>query len=115
MQIKFKNLDRSQMVIEIVKERFDVVIEKFPELTSSGLIITLEMENSPIQAGPDFFKVKVNIKNGRYSGIIISKSNSNLHHALADVVGHMLELLNRFGDKKRVVSINQKRKALNIL
>ena len=114
MQIKFKNLDRSNMVVEIVKERFESILNKFPDLNSSSIAITLEMENSPVQTGPDLFKVKVNIKNGKYSGLVLSKDNSNLHHALSDVVGNMQELLTRHSDKKRAVSINKGRKSLGI-
>ena len=113
MQIHFKNLDKSQLAIEIVEEKFHSLIEKFPLLSMASLYIILEMENSPIQAGPDFFKVKVFVKNGKYRGVVLSKSNTNLYHALSEVIEHMLELLNRFGDKKRVVAINKSRKELS--
>ena len=60
------------------------------------------MENSPLQAGPDLFKVKLHVSRGRYDGITVEKSDSNLYVALAEVVDHMLEVLNRFGDRARV-------------
>jgi len=115
IQIKFKNLERSQLAVEIVNERFESLVEKFPKLNSSKITITLEMENSPLQAGPDHFQVKVHISNGVYSGITLAKSHSNLYLALADLVDHMLEVLNRFTDKKRVLRISKTRKALNFL
>ncbi len=59
------------------------------------------MENSPHQAGPDLFKVKIYISQGRYNGITIEKTNSNLYAALAELAEHMLEALNRFGDRAR--------------
>lgn len=102
IQVKFKNLEKSQMAREAAEERIENLIAKFPDLSKSKIQVTLEMENSPTQAGPDLFKVKCHVIGGRYDGITIEKEDSNLYVALADVVEHMLEKLNRFGDKVRV-------------
>lgn len=102
IQVKFKNLEKSEMAREAVQERIEVLIEKFPDLSGSKIQVTLEMENSPSQAGPDLFKVKLHVSRARYDGITVEKSDSNLYVALAEVVDHMLEVLNRFGDRARV-------------
>ncbi len=102
LQVKFKNLDKSELAREAVHERIGAVIEKFPDLNESKVQVTLEMENSPLQAGPDLFKVKLHVSRGRYARITIEKADSNLYVALAEVVDHMLETLNRFGDRNRV-------------
>lgn len=102
IQVKFKNLDKSEMAREAVQERIEVLTDKFPDLNESKIQVTLEMENSPLQAGPDLFKVKLHVVRGRYDGITVEKSDSNLYVALAEVVDHMLEVLNRFGDRARV-------------
>lgn len=102
IQIKFKNLKKSEMARKSVQDRIEPLTDKFPDLSESKLLVTLEMENSPTQAGPDLFKVKLHISRGRYNGITIEKADSNLYVALAEVVDHMLEKLNRFGDRVRV-------------
>jgi ribosome-associated translation inhibitor RaiA len=102
IQIKFKNLEKSEMAREAVEERLEALADKFPDLGAGTMLVTLEMENSPTQAGPDFFKVKVHISRGRYRGITVKKADSNLYVALAEVVDHMLEKLNRHGDRVRV-------------
>lgn len=102
IQVKFKNLKKSQIAMDAVVDRFEPLLEKFPDLQSSRVQVTLEMENSPTQAGPDLFKVKLCVLRGRYDGITLDKSDSNLYVALADVIEHMLESLNRLGDKTRV-------------
>ena len=102
IQVKFKNLDKSEMAREAAQERIEALIEKFDDLCESKIQVTLEMENSPLQAGPDLFKVKLHVSRGRYDGITVEKSDSNLYVALAEVVDHMLEVLNRFGDRARV-------------
>ena len=88
IQINFKNLERSELTRISVRERVEPLIEKFPDLSESKIQITLEMENSPVQAGPDRFKMKLHISRGRYDGITIEKANSNLYVALAEVVDH---------------------------
>lgn len=86
ISVKFKNLQKSDLVLKAVHERVENLIEKFPDLEKSNIQVTLEMENSPTQAGPDLFKVKLHISNARYDGITIEKADPNLYVALADVV-----------------------------
>ena len=102
IQIKFKNLERSELARDAAYERVEMLIEKFPDLRSGRIQITFEMENSPTQAGPDRFKVKFHVSQGRYKGVTVEKSDLSLYVALAEVVDHMLEVLNRFGDRARV-------------
>lgn len=112
IQVRFKNLEKSELAKEVVLERVGAVVSKFPDLLRTRVIVTLEMENSPLQAGPDLFKVKFHVVGGRFKGITLEKSSSNLYAALADVVEHALERLNRFGDRNRV---KIRRKARNAL
>ena len=111
IQVKFKNLDKSEMAREAVQDRLEILSDKFPDLGQSKIQVTLEMENSPTQAGPDLFKVKIHVARGRYDGITIEKSDSNLYVALAEVSDHMLEALNRFGDRARV---KERKRARNL-
>jgi ribosome-associated translation inhibitor RaiA len=115
IQIIFKNLEKSELAREAATERIETMIHKFPILKESRISVTLEMENSPLQAGPDLFKVKVQVSGGRYRGIRIVKSSSNLYVALAGVVELMLENLNTHGDKLRVKERSMARKYLNKL
>lgn len=113
IQVKFKNLKKSKITREAVYSRIETIVDKFPDLSESKMQVTLEMENSPIQAGPDLFTVKVHILRGRYNGITVEKSDSNLYVALAQVVDLMLEKLNRAGDKARVKERAKARRVQN--
>lgn len=59
IQVKFKNMDKSEIVREAVQARIEALVEKFVDLRESRIHATLEIENSPIQAGPDLSKVKL--------------------------------------------------------
>ena len=100
--IRFKNLDKSEMLQMSVTERVEALVEKFPDLSESKIQVTLEMENSPHKPGPDLFRVKFHLTCGRYDGITVEKANSDLYIALAEVTDRMLEKLSRFGDRIRV-------------
>ena len=102
IQVVFKDLDKSEFAKEVALERIDPVVERFPGLSEGKITVTLSMQNSPVQAGPDLFTVKVFCRSGRYRGLALEKSGPNLYVALADVAEHMLERLNRFGDRARV-------------
>jgi ribosome-associated translation inhibitor RaiA len=109
IQILFRHLEKSELAREAVKERLAAAIEKFPDLETTQIQVTLSMENSPTQAGQDLFKVKFHCRNGRYRGLLIEKSAPNLYFALAELVDHLLERLNRFGDRARVKELRQAR------
>ncbi len=111
IHIVFKDMEKSELAKEAVRERFEGLLERFPDLSASRLAVTLSMENSPHKAGPDLFTVKAFCRGGRYKGLTLKKSAPNLYAALADVVDHMLERLNRFGDRQRVKLRQQARRA----
>lgn len=102
IKVIFKNLDRSELATEAATERMEALVEKFPDLENNLISITFEMLNSPVHAGPDLFAVRVQVSSGRYRGVRLEKSAPNLYIALAHVMDHMLEVLNRFGDRTRV-------------
>lgn len=108
--VKFKNLKKSEIAREAVQDRIEALVEKFPDLRQSKIQITLEMENSPTQAGPDFFKVKLHVVGGKYDKVTLEKSEASLYVALANLADHMLEKLNRSTDRARVKERNQARK-----
>jgi ribosome-associated translation inhibitor RaiA len=109
IKVIFKNMERSELAQKAVTDRLDAVVGKFPDLTNSEITVTLEMLNSPVQAGPDLFSIKIHIHSGRYRGIRLQKSSPNLYVALADAIDHILEVLNRFGDRVRVKERNRAR------
>ncbi len=102
MKVVFKDLEKSQLAVDIVWEKFDSLLSKFPDLKSHKIQVYLSMENSVTQSGKDQFSVKVVVTGNKYDGIVIEKKNSNLYLALDDLLVVMLERLNRKGDKVRV-------------
>jgi len=115
LKIVFKNLEKSEIAKEITQERLQAVVDKFPDLDHHRLVATLSMDNSPQQPGPDLFKVKLQIRGKRFKSIILEKSAQSLYLALAEVVDHALECLNRYGDKSRVRRRSLARKLRNLL
>ncbi len=113
IQVLFRNLDQSELAKEAVFDRLSSVVSKFPWLADSHVTVTLAMENSPRQAGPDLFSVRVRIHGGKSKGILLRASATSLYVALADVSEGLLERLNRFGDRNRVKSRSRERRLAN--
>ena len=109
LSIAFKNLDKSELAQEIVRERVGELFRKFPNLASHDVRVSLSMENSFSQAGPDLFSAKMIVQGSRYKNLILEKSAPNLYQALAELDGHLLERLNRAGDRRRIKNRKQKR------
>lgn len=110
IKIIFKNLEKSQLASDIVTEKFEVLVDKFPDLTHHKMDVFLSMENSSQKTGRDVFAVKVIILGKKYDGIVVEKRNTSLYAALDDLLLVMLESLNRKGDKARVRSRNVSRR-----
>ena len=100
--VNFKNLRKSELVKEAILDRLEDDLIRFPDLNDCRVFVTVSMDNSPEQAGPDLFRVKLRITSGRYKGIILEKSGINFYLALAEMNESLLERLNRFVEKKRV-------------
>lgn len=110
IKISFKNLDKSSLVKEIIIEKISLLTEKFPELEHHNIQITISMDNSSSQAGPDEFGIKVQIKGKKFGGLIVEKRAKTLYLAIAELNEALLELLNRRTDKLRVKKRSQSRK-----
>lgn len=113
IRVLFRNMDQSELAKEAVFDRLSSVVTKFPWLTESQVTVTLSTENSPRQAGPDLFCVRVRIHGGIAKGILLKASATSLYVALADVSDGLLERLNRFGDRNRVKSRTRERRLAN--
>lgn len=100
--VVFRNLGKSDLTKESVITRLQDTIDRFPDLAGHRITATLSMENSPQQAGPDHFTVKIHVRGKKYRDVLIEKSAMNMYLALADVNEHLLERLNRMGDRTRV-------------
>ena len=110
LKINFNDVEPSQLAKDIVTDKLQLVIEKFPDLKSHKIQVTLSMENSLTQAGPDQFTVKVVISGNKYGGLILQKQGLNLYLAVDEVWDVISDLLNRKGDKARVKARNSLRK-----
>lgn len=113
IRIVFKNLHKSELAREAVEAKLEEAMDRFPDLRASRVVVTLSMDNSPRQTGADVFRVLMRVENGKYKGVIIEKSAPNLYVALGDISEHLLERLNRLGDKIRVKARAEERKFLS--
>ena len=113
IQVKFKNMKKSELAVGIVKARILEAVTRFPKGGARSVIVTLEMENSPKQAGPDLYKVRTEIIGGRYHGLILEKDGPNLYKALADVNDRLLERLNRVSDRLRTKDRKKRREFIS--
>ena len=101
VKVIFKNLEKSEMVSEIVQDKISHVLEKFPELTNVNATISVEMENSPVHAGKDDFRVKLVMTNSRLRPVVIQKAGTNLYQAAAILADRLFEVLHRSLEKRR--------------
>jgi ribosome-associated translation inhibitor RaiA len=115
MKIVFKNLKNSDLVSRAVKDRFAPLLDKFPQLQSHRLTVTLEMENSPVKPGRDSFSAKVLVDGRKFHSLNLRRRSNNLYAALAEVTDGMLELLSRAGQKNRMRRRREQRRTMQLI
>ncbi len=90
------------MAKEITIDRTQTLLDRFPYLKQDHeVVVTLSMENSPDQPGLDAFRVKLFIHGNKIKGLTLEKSAESLYAALAEVMEHALERVNRYGYCRR--------------
>lgn len=99
MKIVFKNLESSELARQIVQDRIGPIISKFRSLIGHNVTVTLEMENSPLQPGPDLFTVSILINGSTHKFLKMEKADGNLYHAVAMVADGIFELLSKANDR----------------
>jgi ribosome-associated translation inhibitor RaiA len=113
IKVVFKNLDKSELARNIVTDRLNPVLEKFPKTKGHRITVTLEMENSPAQAGLDYFKVSTMITGPLYKNIKLEKSSENLYLATAAASDGIQALLGK--QTLRLRKVNKSGKIKNIM
>lgn len=99
LKIVFKNLEPSQLARDIVKEKIEPVIDKFSCLAGHKITLTIEMENSPFQAGPDLFTISSMVTGKTFKNLRLKKSSQNFYHATAELVDGFNGLLGRESER----------------
>ena len=106
IKVVFKNLEKSELAKNIVTERLSPILEKFSHIRDHRITVTLEMENSPSQAGPDYFTVSTMINGPLYKNIKLEKSSENLYLATAAASDGIQALLG-----KKTIKIRKNKKS----
>lgn len=109
LKIVFKNLEPSQLARDIVQERITPVIKKFPALANHKVTLTLEMENSPNQAGPDLFTITSTGSGKTFKNLRMRKSSINFYLATAELVDGFNKLLSHENERlKKITKTNRR-------
>jgi len=111
IKIVFKNLEKSSLAKDVTEDKIQGLIEKFPDLKQHSVHVTISMDNSSSQPGPDEFGIKIQIKGKKFGGLILEKRAKSFYVAIAEACEVLLELLNRRTDKLRVKKRAQLRQA----
>lgn len=101
IRVMYKNLDHSDFVDNIVTERIQHVVDKFPEVKGATASVTVSKETSKTHIGPDIFQVKLILTHRGMKPVILQKENGNLYHATAVLADRLFESLHRHVERRR--------------
>jgi len=110
VRVVFKNLEKSEFIRGIVTEKISHALEKFPELENATATVTVGMENSPVQAGPDLFQVKIILLSRGLKPIVLEKQAPSPYQASAILSDRLFEVLHRAVEKRRERSRSERRR-----
>jgi ribosome-associated translation inhibitor RaiA len=110
MKIVFKNGLESEFIKNAMNQHMEVLEEKHPELQQTDAIVTVKMDNSPLQAGPDSYTVNIRLIGGRnFRNISLHKTAQNFYSAMNAAFHVLAQKLSKKSEKKRGL-IRQRRR-----
>jgi ribosome-associated translation inhibitor RaiA len=86
LNIVYKNFEPTNYTKEIILERIKPIINKFSLDHKHRVRITLEVVNSPSQAGADVYSITTFIHGITYKNFKMKRSSSDFFRAIADLV-----------------------------
>ncbi len=101
VRVMFKNLKKSQFIENILDERIQHVLSKFPEAKGGTATAVVAMENSQFKKGADLFQVKLILLLKGMKPIVLIKENGNIYQAVAVLTDRLLESLHRHFERRR--------------
>lgn len=94
-KVVFKNMNASSLTSENIHQRLMPIIDKYPDIKNHRMSVTIEMENSPQQAGQDFFSISIMMTGKIFKDLRIKKSSENFYIALSSLVESLNAHLSR--------------------
>lgn len=110
VRVVFKNLEKSEFIQELVREKISHSLAKFPELENATTTITVGMENSQFRAGPDIFQVRLILLSRGLKPIVLEKEAASPYQAAALLSDRLFEVLHRAFDRRRERLRSEKRR-----
>jgi hypothetical protein len=108
LKLKFYNLEKSQLVVDIIGEKILDLESQFPELSDCHVHVSVSLENSSALFSSDLFILKLQIASGPFKGILISKEHFNFYEALKEWLVETVNILEQFESKEKYKNKNKK-------
>lgn len=112
VKVIFKNLQKSDMVREIVTEKVQHVLSKFPDLKNAAATVFVEMENSLTHPGKDDFRIKLIMASRGNKPVVIQKESDNFYQAASVLADRLFDVLHRYVEKRRDTRRHQQRRSV---
>lgn len=98
MQIKFKNLEPSQLAKEAVQEKMASLYSEYDFLNFCRIRVNIELMSNRSVDRPDLFAVSFHIVEGKCVGLKLQQSDPNLHDALGRLVEQIRQRLRQMSE-----------------
>jgi ribosome-associated translation inhibitor RaiA len=110
VQVVFKNMETSTLAKNVIQERVSHIVKKFPTLADHKITMTLEMYNSPKQAGPDMYSANVLVTGKTFKAIRLKKTSENFYHAIAVLMDRFVYTISKKSDRRSSLANKKKQK-----
>ncbi len=102
LDIILKNVEDAEQARQLVHERFEPLVRRFPDLKAHRITVVLEENRSSrSRHGSRLLSVKATVDGGKYRAMTLARMADSLHAATAEVVARLRTMLNHAASKAR--------------
>jgi ribosome-associated translation inhibitor RaiA len=102
LNIILRNVEDAEQARQLVHERFEPLVRRFPDLREHRITVVLEEDpDRRGRHGSRSLSVKATVDGSRYRAMTLARMTDSLHAGIADVAARLRTMLNRAASKAR--------------
>ena len=101
VKVVFRNLANSEVMKNVIKEKVNHILSKFPNLDNSMATVIVGQGHSPTHASSDNIQIKLILTSRGFKPVVLSKEGESATAVIALLFDRLFEVVHRALERRR--------------